>query len=242
MKKITILFKAIFFTILFLCSTTFYGQIDSGVAPVNPPTEGFNISGTLLANSTFGDWLEGSGSGGFVLDNNGYPVNSESTFHLIDVYNSGLDNVFGGGVKIDDNPNNWTWTSSSANDKTDMNNALIHFTSDADGNIWVVFAADRLSGETSSAYMDFEFLQTPMLWNTTNGFSTTAPISTGGRTENDFILTVYFESGVAKFDIQQWHNIGGVWQYESVFTSLPVNSVFAAGNTTSIPVPYPAFG
>ncbi|MFV7237000.1 hypothetical protein, partial [Flavobacterium sp. ZB4R12] len=224
--------------------TLFTDSITSGIAPVNPPTGGFHIEGNLVANTPTvdkGDWLPGTGgSGGNVLDASGTPLNTSTTFHLTDLYNSTSDDIFGGGDKVDDNPNDWTWVSSTSNDKTDMNNALIHLTTDASGNVWFVFAADRFSN-SGNAYMDFEFLQTAMT-KTSGGFSTSAPATTGGRTFGDFLLTVYFESGVAKFDIQRWEQVSGVWQYKTYSASLPAGSVYAAGNTASVPVSYGAFG
>ena len=230
----------LFVSFLFLYSLELCAQIGPGIAPVNLPSGGFNIDGSLLSNSTNGDWVDGTGSGGFVLANSGTPLNTKSTYHLYDEYNSGTDDIFGGGDKVSDNPNSMTWSVGTANNKTDMNNALIHFTTDANGNVWFVFAADRLSN-SGNAYIDFEFLQDG-LTKTATGFSTTASNSTGGRTEGDFLLTVYFESGVAKFDIQRWTLVSGVWQYKTYYTSLPANSVYAAGNSTTITVPYSAFG
>ena len=47
------------------------------------------------------------------------------------------DNNFGSGIsgqkKADDNPNFWTWVSNPVNNKQDINNALVHITSSADG-------------------------------------------------------------------------------------------------------------
>ncbi|MBP6182665.1 hypothetical protein, partial [Flavobacterium sp.] len=215
-------------------------QIGPGIASVNSPSGGFNVDGTLIANSTTGDWVDGTGSGGFILTNSGAPLNVGTTYHLFDPYNISSDNIFGGGLKVTDNPNDWTWVTGTANDKTDMNNALIHLTTDTNGNVWVIFAADRLSN-SGNAYVDFEFLQTTMT-KTAGGFATSAPASTGGRSEGDFLLTVYFESGVAKFDIQRWELNGSVWDYKTYFSALPLNSVFAAGNSTTVPVPFQAFG
>ncbi|PIF63104.1 gliding motility-associated C-terminal domain-containing protein [Flavobacterium sp. 11] len=229
------------FLLFFLSFTTVsLAQIGPGIAPINTPSGGFNIDGTLIANTAAGDWVDGTGTGGFILNNSGGALNTGTTYHLYDLYNTSSDNIFGGGDKVGDNPNNWTWTPGTANDKTDMNNALIHLTTDSNGNVWVVFAADRLSN-SGNAYVDFEFLQTPMT-KTSTGFATAAPASTGGRTLGDFLLTVYFENGVAKFDIQRWELIGSTWEYKTYFASLPLNSVFAAGNTSTVPVPYPAFG
>ncbi|WP_296682684.1 gliding motility-associated C-terminal domain-containing protein [Flavobacterium sp.] len=230
----------LFVSLLFLCSLGLYSQIGPGIAPVNLPSGGFTIDGSLLSNSTNGDWVDGTGSGGFVLANSGTPLNTKTTYHLYDEYDSGTDNIFGGGDKVSDNPNSMTWVNGTSNNKTDMNNALIHFTTDSNGNVWFVFAADRLSN-SGNAYIDFEFLQ-DQLTKTATGFSTTASNSTGGRTEGDFLLTVYFESGVAKFDIQRWTLVSGVWQYTTYYSTLPVNSVYAAGNSSIISVPYSAFG
>ncbi|MFE3869582.1 hypothetical protein ACFX5E_16085, partial [Flavobacterium sp. LS2P90] len=240
--KSTITNSTKLFTIflLSLSSIMLAQTIGPGIAPVNSPTGGFNIDGSLIANSTTGDWVDGTGTGGYVLANSGTPLNSGTTFHLYDLYNSSLDNTFGGGDKVGDNPNNWSSVSGTPNNKTDINNALIHFTTDALGNVWVVFAADRLSN-SGNAYLDFEFLQTTMT-SSSSGFSTLAPPSTGGRTEGDFLLTVYFESGVAKFDIQRWELNGSTWEYKTYFSSLLPDSVYAAGNTAVVPVPYQAFG
>ncbi|WP_035672729.1 gliding motility-associated C-terminal domain-containing protein [Flavobacterium sp. 83] len=229
------------FLLSFLCSpTVILAQIGPGIAPVNSLSGGFNIDGTLIANTAAGDWTDGTGTGGFVLANSGVPLNSGTTYHLYDPYNNSTDNIFGGGDKVSDNPNSMTWVPGTANNKTDMNNALIHLTTDSNGNVWVIFAADRLSN-SGNAYVDFEFLQSTMT-KTSSGFTTTAPASTGGRTAGDFLLTVYFESGVAKFDIQRWELNGSVWEYKTYFSSLPANSVFADGNSTTVPVPFQAFG
>ena len=47
-------------SILLIFSTTSYAQ----VAPVNPPSGGFNINGGLKANTSVGDWVKGTGTGG----------------------------------------------------------------------------------------------------------------------------------------------------------------------------------
>ncbi|MDI6034838.1 gliding motility-associated C-terminal domain-containing protein [Flavobacterium sp. LB2P84] len=229
------------FLLVILCfPSVILAQIGPGIAPVNTPTGGFNIDGTLISNTAAGDWVDGTGTGGFILNNSGTPLNIGTTYHLYDPYNISSDDIFGGGDKVGDNPNSWSWVTGTANDKTDMNNALIHLSTDSNGSVWVVFAADRLSN-SGNAYVDFEFLQTTMS-KTATGFATSAPASTGGRTLGDFLLTVYFENGVAKFDIQRWELVGSTWEYKTYFSSLPLDSVFAAGNTGTVPVPYQAFG
>src|SRR5947207_1073043 len=95
----------------------------AGVAPVLVPAGGFAIDGDLLANkpaANAGDWLRGtiSGTGGAVLDPAGIPLDPTTTFHFIDAYNSTADLGFAGGLKWNDDPNTWQWTSSKASSKT----------------------------------------------------------------------------------------------------------------------------
>src|SRR5437879_2496766 len=121
----------------------------SGIAPVVVPAGGFSIDGDLMANTpaqNAGDWLlsTNAGSGGSVLDAAGVPLNATTTFHFKDIYNSGTDNTFSGG-KWMNSPTNWQWTTSKANSKTDINNVLLHTSTDADGHSWVIIAADRQS-------------------------------------------------------------------------------------------------
>src|SRR5262245_61503452 len=126
----------------------------TGVAPVVVPSGGFAIDGDLQANTPVtgaGDWLPGpSGAGGSVLDATGAPLNPATTFHFTDKYNDGGDNTFAGGLKWTDDPNLWQWTSSKASSKTDINNVLMHITTDASGHVWVIVAADRFSNSGDS--------------------------------------------------------------------------------------------
>jgi hypothetical protein len=61
----------------------------AGTALVTVFAGGFGLDGDLLANtpiSGIGDWVPGpSGSGGYVLNSNGTPVNGATTFHLTDL-------------------------------------------------------------------------------------------------------------------------------------------------------------
>ncbi|MDN3655274.1 hypothetical protein QWZ08_06550 [Ferruginibacter paludis] len=108
-------------------------QPDPGTVPVVIPTGGFAVEGNLQANTPtagIGDWLPGpAGAGGNVLlSPSGLPVNTSTTFHLTDLYASASDNNFSGGLKFDQNPNQWTWVTNPVGDKVDINNALFHFT------------------------------------------------------------------------------------------------------------------
>jgi len=123
--------------------------VGPGTAPVDPPAGGFAIEGNLQANvptAGIGDWVPGADeSGGSVLTAGGAEIVPGTTYHLIDRFNSHVDDGFNGGLKFDDNPNKWTWVAGQVGDKTDINNGLIHFTRDANEHLWVVFGADRLS-------------------------------------------------------------------------------------------------
>jgi hypothetical protein len=222
-----------------------------GIVNVTIPTGGFHIDGNLHANlptAGIGDWVSRSGGGGgFVLDNNGVPIDPSSTSHIYDLYSSNSDNVFSGGMKINDNPNSWRWKYGNVPQKDDMNNGLIHFASDASGKKWVMISADRLSNSGDS-YMDFEFLQAQLTKttnpsNTGGGFSTPAPSSTGGRTVGDFLLSVHFAGpGTITFDVLFWEKVGSTYKYVSHISSIPSGTIYASTNSTSIASPYKVFG
>src|ERR1043166_7060303 len=112
----------------------------TGVAPVLVPSGGFGIDGNLRANTptlNIGDWLPGTNGSGGVLDASGVPLNSATTFHFVDLYNSTSDNTFSGGKWLDDPNKTWQWTTSKANSKTDINNVLFHIAPDTNGNSWI---------------------------------------------------------------------------------------------------------
>jgi hypothetical protein len=231
-----------------------------GTAPVNPPAGGFGIDGDLQANyptADIGDWLPTptgfSGSGGFVINNNGTSVNGTTTFHLTDVFGSNGDNNFTGGRKVDQNPNtDWAWTFNPVNNKQDINNALVHITTSTATDpisgqpvehTWVIVSADRFSNN-GNAYVDFEFLQKSLTANA-DGTFTSAGIDCG-RTVNDFILTVSFTNGgtVPGVCFSRWlpSSKGCHFDYFDQTPSLPAGAVFAAVNGSPVDVPYGAFG
>jgi hypothetical protein len=217
-----------------------------GVAPVVVPSGGFAIDGDLQANTPAagaGDWLPGpAGAGGSVLDATGAPLNPATTFHFIDKYNDGGDNTFAGGLKWTDDPNTWQWTTSKASSKTDINNVLMHITTDASGHVWVVVAADRFSNSGDS-YIDFEFLQNKLTLNTNGTFTSAGP--NGGRTANDLLLSLDFASGGSAPDFTAWRwqtNTSGGFTYFDATAAVPAGSVFGAASPTNTPVPFGAFG
>ena len=124
--------------------------------------------------------------------NAGNPLDA-STFHLVDLYNNGMDDNFHSGSKVDQNPNTqWNWVRNPVNDKEDINNALVHFSKSANGHLWIMVAADRLN-VNGNAYIDFEFLQKKLTINS-NGTFTSAGTD-GGRTVGDFLLTLQLTNG-----------------------------------------------
>src|ERR1051325_373947 len=223
-----------------------------GTAPVSIPTGGFGIDGDLLANTptnNIGDWVTNAsfpGAGGFVLFTNGTPVNPLITFHVVDLYASSADDNFAGGDKVHDNPSTWAWTTNPVGSKVDINNAILHVTTATNGHQWAVVSGDRQS-DNGDAYIDFEFLQNTLTKNPNGTFSTAGPH--GGRTVNDFILTVALTKGgtTAGFFVEQWRTnaaSGGFDYFDvNISTSLPPNSLYAAVNTNDgTLVPYGAFG
>ena len=111
-----------------------------GPRPVEPPAGGFAIDGNLLANTptaNLGDWLVNTnlapGTGRGVLDANGVPLDPTRTFHFIDPYNDASnDRIFTGGDKWLDDPGTWGWTTGKPSAKTDINNVLLHLTTDTE--------------------------------------------------------------------------------------------------------------
>ena len=214
----------------------------TGIAPVTVPAGGFSIDGKLVSDGLSGDWLPGSGGTGGVLDNNGQPINAATTFHFIDKYNSSADNTFTSGSKWDEDPNAWTWTKASASSKNDMNNVLLHVTTDTNLHTWLIVAADRLS-TSGDSYIDFEFLQNTLVVTNKGHFFSAGP--DGGRTVNDLVLSVDFNVGGSVSDFLAWRwlpNGSGGFGYVDSTSALPAGGVFLAANTTNVPVAFGAFG
>src|SRR5439155_8925547 len=178
-----------------------------------------------------------------VLDAAGIPLNPTTSFHFVDRYNSSSDNTFAGGLKWTDNPNTWHWTTSKASSKTDINNVLLHVSTDTNGHTWVIVAADRFS-TSGDSYIDFEFLQHSLVASNNGTFTSTGP--DGGRTANDLLLSIGFTSGgsVADFFAWRWltNTTGGGFAYVDSTASLPAGGVFVAANSNTVAVPFGAFG
>jgi hypothetical protein len=222
--------------------------LPGGRAPITPPAGGFGIDGDLLANSPLagsGDWTVNTniapGSGLSVLNAAGAPLDPLRSFHFIDAFNDTADQIFGGGEKWMDNPNEWNWANGKPSSKTDINNVLLSIGADTNGHIWAVIAADRLS-TSGDSYIDFELLQSPLTLSGNGSFASSGP--NGGRTTNDVLLSIGFSGGgkVADFTAWRWQAGGGGFAYNDVTAVLPAGKVFVALNSNTVAVPYGAFG
>ncbi|HCE57535.1 MAG TPA: hypothetical protein DER09_06910, partial [Prolixibacteraceae bacterium] len=217
-------------------------QANSQTAPVVAPSGGFSIDGDLESNTPatdIGDWISGlTGSGGYVLNIDGSPVNTSKTFVYEDLFNSGNDNIFKGGYKWNDDPNTWMWVTQKAGGKGDINNVYIHLGEDTLNNQWLVIASDRLD-ITGASYTDFEFLQGNISANANGTFSSSGPH--GGRTVNDVLITVEYPNGgsASVVSFYRWRLVGSNYEY---VLETPPPTAFAQPNTVLINNPIGAFG
>jgi hypothetical protein len=172
----------------------------------------------------------------------GVPLDTNSTFHIVDAWNS-TDDIHGNSTHFNDDPNTWTWVTASCPAKADLNNVLIHFTKDSVGcHKWVMLSADRL-GNAGIAYVDFEFLQNTLTRTGTTSGTYSSPGPNGGRTVNDLLFTVEFSGGGgnANFVFYKWKQISpGVYDYVQFIP--PAGSAYGFINAGVEAVPYSAFG
>src|SRR4029078_6832957 len=150
---------------------------------------------------------------GSVFNSAGVAFDPARSGKATDNFNSG-DNIFATGSKFNDYISALAWTTGSAPDKNDINNALYHFSRNLSTNEqWVFISGDRLSTNGTS-YIDFELLQGTVTRNgTTGGGFTGTPLfpndpnkSGGGRTLNDMIISMEYTNGGSKplVYIYQW--------------------------------------
>ena len=251
-------FKICFLVFFVLISSKSLGQW-TPIAPVNPPTGGFNIDGTLKAGATVGDWVTGLG-GGYVLQSSGSPVTwgsviSSTTKFTRDAYNNTDDDIYTGSA-FSDNPNDWKWTTGKATNKCDISTSMFHLSSSSNSK-WIILGGDRLT-TTGTSYIDFEFYQGVLTKTPTGGFTsfgpdgTTSLSATGGRTPNDFVLSMEYSNGGTNATVHyyKWDNSTGPYKYVEypiptiVLPFQPVGTPAAFGKTNGVAtdVPYGAFG
>jgi hypothetical protein len=228
-----------------ILSTTSKGQISvaAGTAPVTSPTGGFGMNGVLKVNSAVGDWLAGTGAGGFVLNSNGSPVSSSSTFHVIDSVNA-LDNVFAGGNKKNGNPNSWGWKTAGASpSKCNINHALIHIAKASNGDTWITISGDRESVNGNS-FISLSLHQNSLTLGATT-FVSAASNATGGRTPGDVQVSAEFTGGGSNPNLylEEWKLVGSAYVWAPI--TIPAGKIVAYGKTNGAIItgmPYTVFG
>ena len=128
-----------------------------------------------------------------------------------DLFNDQVnDEIFDGGNKLNQNPNDWGWRSQKPPAKDDINNAAGFLAlNPADKHIWLAISGDRMSTNGTS-YIDFEFYQNEIsrtggpIPGGTGGFITTGPHN--GRTVGDLSITLEYTGGgsFASVKYLQW--------------------------------------
>ncbi len=231
-----------------LVSTLSFGQAGNAPMQTLPSFPGFfAIDGYLQRQNTNGDWLAAAGgsANNFVMNNAGTPV-VPLGYHLLDLYNDqDADDIFDGGNKLFQNPNDWGWRSQKPPAKDDINNATAFIAlNPANSHIWCAISGDRMSTNGTS-YLDFEFYQntiTKIGGPTTGGFNSTGPHN--GRTIGDLSLTLEFTNGgsFAQIFYLQWQPGSEAGEYVYGPLTPPPGSAFAAANGGTVNVPYGAFG
>ena len=229
---------------MFFLIALMFTKSSAQIAPVNPPTGGFHIDGNLRANTptvNIGDWLFGvGGTGGFVLNNNGTAVDPAHTGRRTDLFNSNSDSIFTQGSKFNDVITSLRWGTGKPPQKDDIHNALFHVTTNpGDGHQWVFMAGDRLS-TSGTSYLDFEFLQGTVTMNANGTFTGSGP--DGGRTNNDLVLSMRYESGGTNTRVLIYRWSDTTHEYKLIDTSLTNSFAYARTNMDTIAVPYGAFG
>ena len=110
-----------------------------------------------------GDWLQAAGgsANNFIFTDAGLPAPGIMfSFLKRDLFNDQTnDEIFDGGNKLIENPNDWGWRSQKPPAKDDIHNAAGWVAiNPADNHIWLAISGDRLSTNGTS-YIDFEFYQ-----------------------------------------------------------------------------------
>ncbi|MFA6950300.1 MAG: hypothetical protein WCQ70_06415, partial [Lentimicrobiaceae bacterium] len=267
-KKLT-QFRSLRWLMIILCAVSFLSnsvQAQTGVAPVLTPVLGFGVDGDAVANypspgmySTAGDWFANPPyCGPCSIFNMSTPdpfdVNFPLTIHYNDPWEGVDPTIFTQSSKIyDPYDETFKWGDGYVPNKNEINNATAHFTwgNPALGgdttDLWCVFAADRMVNN-GDAYIDFEFLQSPvmMVYNadSTGGyFEGYGP--DGTRTVGDLIVTIQFVNGGtnAIVVIHRWESdgAGGFNYYEQPLSNY-VGDIYVTSNTALTIAPWNPYG
>lgn len=234
---------------LTLLIVVFGSSVSAQTANVDPPTGGFKIDGRLRASASVGDWVQGQGAG-YVLNNDGTPVNEKTTGLARDLYNSSSDSIFTSGSKFNDYISALRWSKGTATSKDDINNGMYHVSVDDQDHQWLFIGGDRLS-ITGTSYIDFELLQGTVSVNPNGTFTGSGDAGTSGRTAGDLNISMEYTNGGSKPNvvIYTWaeKTVNGkkVWLWDSTGSAAfsAGQKAFAETNRDSaVNVPFGAFG
>src|SRR5262249_19421056 len=174
-----------------------------------------------------------------------------------DLYNSGSDNSFVQGTKVDEDPNTQTWSASQVNNKQDINKCgLAIITDPGTGHRWLLMNGDRLS-TNGDAFIAFYIFQnqdslqiTPIGSKSTKTGGFISKGTSNGRTIGDLLITMRLLTGGKNPNLilERWEATGASsfdWVDRTSIIS-PGGALFGAGfiatNHTQTAVPYGAFG
>jgi hypothetical protein len=239
-----------------LVSTLSLGQ--AGNAPMQslPNFPGpMAIDGFIQRQGANGDWQAGPGGATNVVFNGSCSPLVPLAFYFTDLFNDQTnDQIFDGGNKLNDNPNDWGWRSQKPPAKDDINTSMVFIAlNPVDNHIWLAISGDRMSTNGTS-YIDFEFYQNsitrtngetppgaPVLGGT-GGFVSAGPHN--GRTVGDISITLEFTGGgsFATVKYQQWQPGSEAGSYDYFDVTPAPGTAFAAANAGAINVPCGAFG
>jgi hypothetical protein len=206
------------------------------------------IDGNTRRQGAAGDWFAGPGGTTNIVFTDNCVALVPLAYHLVDLYDDQVnDDIFDGGNKLNQNPNDWGWRSQKPPAKDDINNSLIFLaTNPIDNHIWLAITGDRMSTNGTS-YLDFEFYQNTITKTggpTTGGFLSTGP--DGGRTVGDLSITLQYTQGgsFASVFYLRWQPGSEAGSFEYVEIPVPAGTAFAAANGGASPIDFPcgAFG
>src|SRR5260221_5513291 len=237
------------------------GDVGANIGTFKFPAAGFGTG----SPDSLSDWgIGAAGNGINIVTNTGTrnPVLVGNPNVLLDtiatdLFNSGSDNSFVQGSKVDQNPNAQTWALSQVNNKQDINKAgLAIITDPGTGHRWLLMSGDRLStnGDAFIAFYIFknqDSLQiTPVGSKSTNTGGFISKGTSGGRTIGDLLVTMRLIRGGhnPNLILEFWDSTGpGTFDWVDK-TSLiaPGGTLFGSGfiatNHSTVTVSYGAFG
>jgi hypothetical protein len=236
------------------------GDVGANTGTFQFPPAGF---GTHSPDS-LSDWGIGAAGNGINLVTNAgtrNPVLAGNPNILIDtvavdLFNSGLDNSFVQGTKVDDDPNVMTWALSQVNNKQDINKCgLAIITDPGTGHRWLLMSGDRLS-TNGDAFIAFYIFQNqdslqinPIGSKSTKTGGFTSKGTSAGRTIGDLLVTMRLIRGGhnPNLILERWEAVGTGFDWvDRTSIIAPGGPLFGSGfiatNHGTVNVSYGAFG